>query len=135
YLVVLIIIIMLTFHYIAERTGVHAFRLDGDNPKLPESLARSKHKIVFIGPPGSAMRSLGDKISSTIAANVPTMDWSAFAQVQGEVPGSPTFIMRLAPDARHLEVQIIEALVTIAKEETVESMERAAVRLAKLVGY
>ncbi|CAI2201063.1 563_t:CDS:1, partial [Funneliformis geosporum] len=31
--------------------------------------------------------------------------------------------------------KIIEALVTIAKEETVESMERAAVRLAKLVGY
>ncbi|CAI2189188.1 11613_t:CDS:2, partial [Funneliformis geosporum] len=115
-----------------------------DNPKLPESLARSKHKIVFIGPPGSAMRSLGDKISSTIAANVPTMDWSgnnvtlmnkqipiiiksseggggkgiikvenkdnfkqAFAQVQGEVPGSPTFITRLAPDARHLEVQVL----------------------------
>ncbi|CAI2174571.1 4590_t:CDS:2, partial [Funneliformis geosporum] len=136
YLVVLIIIIMLTFHYIAaDRTGVHAFGLDGDNPKLPESLARSKHKIVFVGPPGLAMRSLGDKISSTIAANVPTMDWSgnyvtlmnkvmlffsesvyevpcvkdvqAFAQIQGEVPGSPTFITRLAPDARHLEVQVL----------------------------
>jgi acetyl-CoA carboxylase/biotin carboxylase 1 len=39
----------------------------------------SKHKIVFIGPPGSAMRSLGDKISSTIVAqhaNVPCMPWS-----------------------------------------------------------
>jgi len=26
-------------------------------------------------------------------------------KVQGEVPGSPIFIMRLARDARHLEVQ------------------------------
>ncbi|CAI2196796.1 13386_t:CDS:2, partial [Funneliformis geosporum] len=186
YIEVLIKIIMLTFHYIAERTGVHAFGLD----------ARSKHKIVFIGPPGSAMRSLGDKISFTIvaqSANVPTMDWSgngvtlmnkvmllfqkvftkwverknqdnfkqAFAQVQDEVPGSPIFITRLAPDARHLEVQVLadqygneislfgrdcsvqrrhqkiieEALVTIAIEETFESMERAAVRLAKLVEH
>jgi acetyl-CoA carboxylase/biotin carboxylase 1 len=44
---------------------------------LPETLAKSK--IVFIGPPGSAMRSLGDKISSTIVAqhaNVPCMAWS-----------------------------------------------------------
>lgn len=50
-----------------------------ENPRLPESLAASKHKIVFIGPPGSAMRSLGDKISSTIvaqSAKVPCMDWS-----------------------------------------------------------
>lgn len=50
-----------------------------ENPRLPESLAASKHKIIFIGPPGSAMRSLGDKISSTIvaqSAKVPCMDWS-----------------------------------------------------------
>lgn len=50
-----------------------------ENPRLPESLAASKHKIVFIGPPGSAMRSLGDKISSTIVAQhaqVPCMAWS-----------------------------------------------------------
>ncbi|CAI2184738.1 8244_t:CDS:2, partial [Funneliformis geosporum] len=30
-----------------------------------------------------------------------------FAQVQSEVPGSPIFIMRLARDARHLEVQVL----------------------------
>ncbi|CAI2189927.1 17723_t:CDS:2, partial [Funneliformis geosporum] len=73
-----------------------------------------------------AMRSLGDKISSIIAANVPMIDWSvgggekgiikvenqdnfkqAFAQIQGEVPGSLTFITRLAPDAHHLEVQVL----------------------------
>src|SRR5205809_6801498 len=50
-----------------------------ENPKLPESLAASKNKLVFIGPPGSAMRSLGDKISSTIVAQhakVPCIQWS-----------------------------------------------------------
>lgn len=69
--------------------------------------------------------------------------------------------MKLAGAARHLEVQLLadqygnaislfgrdcsvqrrhqkiieEAPVTIAKQETFEEMERAAVRLAKLVGY
>ncbi|KAF7965766.1 hypothetical protein HWV62_41984 [Athelia sp. TMB] len=221
---------------IAERMGVHAVWAGwghaSENPRLPESLAASKNKIVFIGPPGSAMRSLGDKISSTIVAQhaeVPTMPWSgtgikdtalseggyvivpdkayheacvtsvedglektekigypvmikaseggggkgirmvrepeqfknAYHAVAGEIPGSPIFIMKLAGQARHLEVQLLadqygnaislfgrdcsvqrrhqkiieEAPVTIAKEETFEKMERAAVRLAKLVGY
>lgn len=68
---------------VAERAGVHAVWAGwghaSENPRLPESLAASKNRIVFIGPPGSAMRSLGDKISSTIvaqSANVPTMAWS-----------------------------------------------------------
>lgn len=68
---------------VAERAGVHAVWAGwghaSENPRLPETLAASKHKIVFIGPPGSAMRSLGDKISSTIvaqSADVPTMPWS-----------------------------------------------------------
>ena len=68
---------------VAERAQVHAVWAGwghaSENPRLPESLAASKHKIVFIGPPGSAMRSLGDKISSTIvaqSADVPTMPWS-----------------------------------------------------------
>jgi acetyl-CoA carboxylase/biotin carboxylase 1 len=69
--------------------------------------------------------------------------------------------MKLAGAARHLEVQLLadqygnaislfgrdcsvqrrhqkiieEAPVTIAKQDTFEEMERAAVRLAKLVGY
>ncbi|KIJ55614.1 hypothetical protein M422DRAFT_199902 [Sphaerobolus stellatus SS14] len=221
---------------VAERAGVHAVWAGwghaSENPRLPENLAASKHKIVFIGPPGSAMRSLGDKISSTIVAQsaaVPTMAWSgsgikdtvlsdqgyvtvpdkayndacvtnveeglekaekigwpvmikaseggggkgirkveraeqfknAYSAVAGEVPGSPIFIMKLAGSARHLEVQLLadqygnaislfgrdcsvqrrhqkiieEAPVTIAKREKFEEMERAAVRLAKLVGY
>ncbi|KAJ1977442.1 acetyl-coenzyme-A carboxylase [Dimargaris xerosporica] len=221
---------------IAERTNVHAVWAGwghaSENPRLPETLAASPQKIVFIGPPGSAMRSLGDKISSTIvaqSANVPTLPWSgdgvtetvkdsdghlqvpetaygdatvttaedgikqamrigfpvmikaseggggkgirkvesaedfsaAFQQVQGEVPGSPIFIMQLAGESRHLEVQVLadqygnaislfgrdcsvqrrhqkiieEAPVTIAKQDTFEQMEKAAVRLSKLVGY
>ncbi|KAI0272407.1 acetyl CoA carboxylase [Gloeopeniophorella convolvens] len=212
---------------VAERSGVHAVWAGwghaSENPRLPESLAASKNKVVFIGPPGSAMRSLGDKISSTIvaqSANVPTMPWSgtgisdtvlsdagfvtvpddaynaacvttigwpvmikaseggggkgirkvdspegfknAFGAVMGEIPGaSPIFIMKLAGQARHLEVQLLadqygnaislfgrdcsvqrrhqkiieEAPVTIANPDRFEEMERAAVRLAKLVGY
>ncbi|KAH9821615.1 acetyl-CoA carboxylase [Melampsora americana] len=221
---------------VAERAGVHAVWAGwghaSENPRLPDSLAASKQKIIFIGPPGSAMRSLGDKISSTIvaqSAQVPTMPWSgsslsqtelspqgflsvadevyhqacvtdveggmvkaeeigypvmikaseggggkgirkvefakdfgqAFNAVIGEVPGSPVFIMKLAGAARHLEVQVLadqygnaislfgrdcsvqrrhqkiieEAPVTIAPTDTFEQMEKAAVRLAKLVGY
>lgn len=68
---------------VAERMNVHAVWAGwghaSENPKLPESLADSHKKIVFIGPPGSAMRSLGDKISSTIVAQhakVPCIPWS-----------------------------------------------------------
>ncbi|KAF8466702.1 acetyl-CoA carboxylase [Kalaharituber pfeilii] len=221
---------------VAERTGVHAVWAGwghaSENPKLPESLAASKNKIVFIGPPGTAMRSLGDKISSTIVAQhakVPCIPWSGtgvdqvvvddqglvtvaddvyqrgcvhsagealekakeigfpvmikaseggggkgirkvvseenfasfYSQVASEVPGSPIFVMKLAGNARHLEVQLLadqygnnislfgrdcsvqrrhqkiieEAPVTVAKSETFHEMERAAVRLGKLVGY
>lgn len=78
-----------------------------------------------------------------------------------EVPGSPIFIMKLAGNARHLEVQLLadqygnnislfgrdcsvqrrhqkiieEAPVTIAKSATFQAMEKAAVRLGRLVGY
>ena len=68
---------------IAERMNVHAVWAGwghaSENPKLPESLAASPKKIIFIGPPGSAMRSLGDKISSTVVAQharVPCIPWS-----------------------------------------------------------
>ena len=203
-----------------------------ENPKLPESLAASPKKIVFIGPPGSAMRSLGDKISSTIVAQhaqVPCIPWSGtgvdqvevndegivtvkddvymkgcvnswqeglekakeigfpvmikaseggggkgirkaekeegfealYKAAASEIPGSPIFIMKLAGNARHLEVQLLadqygnnislfgrdcsvqrrhqkiieEAPVTIAKPSTFQAMEKAAVRLGRLVGY
>ncbi|KAH3686396.1 hypothetical protein WICPIJ_002575 [Wickerhamomyces pijperi] len=222
---------------IAERTEVDAVWAGwghaSENPLLPESLAASKRKILFIGPPGSAMRSLGDKISSTIVAqhaDVPCIPWSGtgvadvqvdpktqlvsvdeqtyakgcvtspeeglqkareigfpvmvkaseggggkgirkvddekdfvalYKQAANEIPGSPIFIMKLAGNARHLEVQLLadqygknislfgrdcsvqrrhqkiieEAPVTVAKSDTFSKMEKAAVRLGKLVGY
>lgn len=50
-----------------------------ENPDLPEALARTPRKIVFLGPHSNAMALLGDKIGSTIiaqAAGVPTVSWS-----------------------------------------------------------
>ncbi|THZ98158.1 acetyl-CoA carboxylase acc1 [Aureobasidium pullulans] len=221
---------------VAERMGVHAVWAGwghaSENPKLPESLAASPNKIVFIGPPGSAMRSLGDKISSTIVAQhagVPCIPWSGegvdqvevdannivtvrddiydkgcvhsaeeglvaakkigfpvmvkaseggggkgirkvdneeefpamYKAAASEIPGSPIFIMKLAGNARHLEVQLLadqygnnislfgrdcsvqrrhqkiieEAPVTIASSKTFQQMEKAAVSLGRLVGY
>jgi biotin carboxylase len=86
---------------------------------------------------------------------------AAFRQVAGEVPGSPIFLMRLAPRARHLEVQLLadeygdavalfgrdcsvqrrhqkiieEGPVLAAANDTWLAMERAAVALARAVGY
>ncbi len=86
---------------------------------------------------------------------------NAFRQVQSEVPGSPIFIMKYAPNARHIEVQILadnygnaislfgrdcsiqrrhqkiieEAPAVIAEADILERMEKDAVKLAKMVGY
>ncbi|KAI9106407.1 hypothetical protein K1719_021935 [Acacia pycnantha] len=84
-----------------------------------------------------------------------------FKQVQGEVPGSPVFIMKVASQSRHLEVQLLcdqygnvaalhsrdcsvqrrhqkiieEGPITVAPLETVKKLEQAARRLAKSVNY
>ncbi len=84
-----------------------------------------------------------------------------YPQVALEVPGSPIFIMKLARNARHLEVQLLadesgraislfgrdcsiqrrhqkiieEAPAVIADPGIFRQMEEAAVRLAELVGY
>jgi biotin carboxylase len=66
---------------IARRVNVQAVWAGwghaSENPKLPESLR--KHGIQFLGPPETAMWSLGDKIASSIVAEtagVPTLPWS-----------------------------------------------------------
>lgn len=87
--------------------------------------------------------------------------WGSWEGVQAEVPGSPIFVMRLAKQSRHLEVQILadqygnaislfgrdcsvqrrhqkiieEAPATIATPAVFEHMEQCAVKLAKMVGY
>ncbi|KAG4215598.1 hypothetical protein ERO13_A01G186450v2 [Gossypium hirsutum] len=84
-----------------------------------------------------------------------------FKQVQGEVPGSPIFIMKVASQSRHLEVQLLcdqygnvaalhsrdcsvqrrhqkiieEGPITVAPLQTVKKLEQAARRLAKSVSY
>ncbi|CAI8603511.1 unnamed protein product [Vicia faba] len=84
-----------------------------------------------------------------------------FKQVQGEVPGSPIFIMKVSSQSRHLEVQLIcdqygnvatlhsrdcsvqrrhqkiieEGPITVAPPETVKELEQAARRLAISVNY
>jgi acetyl-CoA carboxylase/biotin carboxylase 1 len=84
-----------------------------------------------------------------------------YREAAAEIPGSPIFIMKLAGNARHLEVQLLadqygnnislfgrdcsvqrrhqkiieEAPVTVASAETFRAMEKAAVSLGKLVGY
>nr|GEW99901.1 acetyl-CoA carboxylase 1 [Tanacetum cinerariifolium] len=84
-----------------------------------------------------------------------------FKQVQGEVPGSPIFIMKVASQSRHLEVQLLcdqhgnvaalhsrdcsvqrrhqkiieEGPITVAPQETIKKLEQAARRLAKSVNY
>lgn len=86
---------------------------------------------------------------------------TAYHQVASEVPGSPIFLMALASRSRHLEVQVVadvhgnaialygrdcsvqrrhqkiieEGPVYAAPPHKLREMERAAVRLAKAVGY
>jgi acetyl-CoA carboxylase/biotin carboxylase 1 len=217
---------------IAERLKVDAvmpmWGHASENPSLPTSLAKLKHRVTFIGPPAEPMQALGDKIGSTIiaqSAGVPTIAWNGdsltvdykktgipesvydsanvktaeeailcaerigfpvmikaseggggkgirkvlrtedvancFRQVQGEIPGSPIFVMKMASKARHLEVQLLadkhgEAIALSGRDCSVQrrhqkiieegppivaavpifrKMERAAVSLAKTVGY
>eukprot|EP00762_Andalucia_godoyi_P000340 ANDGO_03235.mRNA.1 Acetyl-CoA carboxylase len=86
---------------------------------------------------------------------------AAFRAVSAEVLGSPIFLMKMASAARHLEVQLLgdeygqaislrgrdcsvqrrhqkiieEGPVVAAPPSMLEEMERAAIRLAKKVGY
>jgi acetyl-CoA carboxylase/biotin carboxylase 1 len=68
---------------LARLHGVHAVWAGwghaSENPLLPDTLAKSEPPIKFIGPMGSAMRALGDKIGSTIiaqTAGVPCIAWN-----------------------------------------------------------
>jgi acetyl-CoA carboxylase/biotin carboxylase 1 len=217
---------------IAERLMVDAvmpmWGHASENPLLPSSLLKLKHKVSFIGPPAGPMHALGDKIGSTIiaqSAGVPVIGWNgdsisidykkegltaetyakanvltaedclacsnrigypvmikaseggggkgirkcyeadgvleAFRQVQGEIPGSPIFVMKMASNARHLEVQLIadkhgdaialsgrdcsvqrrhqkiieEGPPIAAPKDVFRRMENSAIALAKAVGY
>ena len=122
-----------------------------------EGVRRSRH----IGYPLMVKASEGGGGKGIRKVNAEEEFVNAYRQVQAEVPGSPIFIMKYAPNARHIEVQILadnygnaislfgrdcsiqrrhqkiieEAPATIADQDILESMERDAVRLAKMVGY
>jgi acetyl-CoA carboxylase/biotin carboxylase 1 len=108
---------------VAERAGVHAVWAGwghaSENPRLPESLAASKNRIVFIGPPGSAMRSLGDKISSTIvaqSADVPCMAWSG-SGISDTVLSERGFVT--VPDKAYKNACVTSVAEGLAKAETI----------------
>jgi len=108
---------------VAERAGVHAVWAGwghaSENPRLPESLAASKNRIVFIGPPGSAMRSLGDKISSTIvaqSADVPCMAWSG-SGILDTVLSEQGFVT--VPDKAYRDACVTNVEEGIAKAATI----------------
>lgn len=124
----------------------------------PEQGLQAAHKIGF---PVMIKASEGGGGKGIRKVENPDDFSSMFRQVQAEVPGSPIFVMRLAKSARHLEVQLLadqygnaislfgrdcsiqrrhqkiieEAPAAIAKPDVFIEMEKAAVRLAKMVGY
>ncbi|XP_063836582.1 acetyl-CoA carboxylase isoform X2 [Ostrinia nubilalis] len=124
----------------------------------PEQGLQAAHKIGF---PVMIKASEGGGGKGIRKVENPDDFNNMFRQVQAEVPGSPIFVMRLARSARHLEVQLLadqygnaislfgrdcsiqrrhqkiieEAPAAIAKPEVFIEMEKAAVRLAKMVGY
>jgi len=126
-----------------------------------EDLEEATASAAKIGYPVMIKASEGGGGKGIRKVNCPEEFPNLFRQVQAEVPGSPIFIMKLAQHARHLEVQLLadkygnaislfgrdcsiqrrhqkiieEAPVSIASMETQEKMEKAAVQLAKMVGY
>ncbi|KAI5637062.1 carbamoyl-phosphate synthase L chain, ATP binding domain-containing protein [Phthorimaea operculella] len=126
--------------------------------KSPEEGLQAAHKIGF---PVMIKASEGGGGKGIRKVENPDDFHNMFRQVQAEVPGSPIFVMKLAKSARHLEVQLLadqygnaislfgrdcsiqrrhqkiieEAPAAIAKPEVFIEMEKAAVRLAKMVGY
>jgi acetyl-CoA carboxylase / biotin carboxylase 1 len=84
---------------LARLHGVHAVWAGwghaSENPTLPDTLAKSRPPIKFIGPSGPPMRALGDKIGSTIiaqSAGVPCIGWNgqhviaSYDKVTGTLP-------------------------------------------------
>lgn len=58
-------------------------------------------------PPHGSVSSPGNATASTLQVMSDDDVRLVFKQVQGEVPGSPIFAMKLAPQSRHLEVQLL----------------------------
>jgi acetyl-CoA carboxylase / biotin carboxylase 1 len=131
---------------------------DSANVKTPEDCLACAQRIGFPcmikaseGGGGKGIRVISQE--DTVVA--------AFRAVQGEVPGSPVFVMKLATNARHLEVQLLgdkhgsvialsgrdcsvqrrhqkiieEGPPLAAPADVFRQMENSAISLAKAVGY
>ncbi len=141
-----------------QRTGIPQSTYDAANVKTAEEALSCAERIGFPvmikaseGGGGKGIRKV------TKSEDVPNL----FRQVQSEIPGSPIFVMKMASKARHLEVQLLadkhgdaialsgrdcsvqrrhqkiveEGPPTAAPVNVFKQMERAAVALAKTVGY
>ncbi|GLJ49976.1 hypothetical protein SUGI_1062920 [Cryptomeria japonica] len=164
---------------IAQAAGVPTLPWSGSNVKIPpESCSDTIPEDLY---KTACVYTTEEAVTSCQAVGYPAMikaSWGGggkgirkvhnddevkalFKQVQGEVPGSPIFIMKVASQSRHLEVQLLcdqhgnvaalhsrdcsiqrrhqkiieEGPITVASAETVKQLEQGARRLAKCVNY
>ncbi|VAH23018.1 unnamed protein product [Triticum turgidum subsp. durum] len=163
---------------IAQAAGVPTLPWSGSHVKVPQETCHSIPEEIY---KNACVSTTEEAVASCQVVGYPAMikaSWGGggkgirkvhnddevrtlFKQVQGEVPGSPIFIMKVASQSRHLEVQLLcdkhgnvaalhsrdcsvqrrhqkiieEGPITVAPPETVRELEQAARRLAKCVQY
>eukprot|EP01117_Protostelium_nocturnum_P006363 TRINITY_DN2299_c0_g1_i1.p1 TRINITY_DN2299_c0_g1~~TRINITY_DN2299_c0_g1_i1.p1 ORF type:complete len:2212 (+),score=828.58 TRINITY_DN2299_c0_g1_i1:166-6801(+) len=126
-----------------------------------ETLEEAMEAVKFIGYPAMIKASEGGGGKGIRKVTCEAEVESSLRQVQGEVPGSPIFIMQMLSDCRHLEVQVLadqygeaialygrdcsvqrrhqkiieEGPAIIAPKDVWQEMEAAATRMTKAVGY
>nr|AHI94840.1 acetyl-coenzyme A carboxylase [Eleusine indica] len=163
---------------IAQAAGVPTLPWSGSHVKVPPESCHSIPEEIY---KNACVSTTEEAVASCQVVGYPAMikaSWGGggkgirkvhnddevralFKQVQGEVPGSPIFIMKVASQSRHLEVQLLcdkhgnvaalhsrdcsvqrrhqkiieEGPITVAPPDTVRELEQAARRLAKCVQY
>uniref|UniRef100_M8BYH2 Acetyl-CoA carboxylase n=1 Tax=Aegilops tauschii TaxID=37682 RepID=M8BYH2_AEGTA len=163
---------------IAQAAGVPTLPWSGSHVKVPQETCHSIPEEIY---KKACVSTTEEAVASCQVVGYPAMikaSWGGggkgirkvhnddevralFKQVQGEVPGSPIFVMKLASQSRHLEVQLLcdkhgnvaalhsrdcsvqrrhqkiieEGPITVAPPEKVRELEQAARRLAKCVQY
>ncbi|KAL5230766.1 hypothetical protein ABZP36_029542 [Zizania latifolia] len=163
---------------IAQAAGVPTLPWSGSHVKIPPESCHSIPEEIY---KNACVSTTEEAVASCKVVGYPAMikaSWGGggkgirkvynddevralFKQVQGEVPGSPIFIMKVASQSRHLEVQLLcdkhgnvaalhsrdcsvqrrhqkiieEGPITVAPLETIKELEQAARRLAKCVQY
>jgi biotin carboxylase/acetyl-CoA carboxylase carboxyltransferase component len=143
---------------VAEQNDVPIVRWSGKKPV--ENIAEAVEKARDIGFPLIIKSSSGGGGKGLRTAHRIEEIPAAFLQVQAEIPNSDIFLMALAVNCRHLEVQLVgdgvnvmnlgtrdcsvqrrnqklieEAPASIAPPDVLKEMEAAACRIAKAVRY